>query len=59
MRLFSKASFNEPLFKEVHITNDILQPGESYSKMYGTQPPYNEPQYNKILDFTNILKPKH
>ena len=35
--------FNEPLYKEVlGITNDILQPDRSYSKMYGTEPRYNE-----------------
>ena len=47
--------FNEPLYNEVlGITNDILQPGQSYSKMYGT-----EPRYNKILVITNtIQKPK-
>ena len=36
--------FNEPLFNEVlDITNDILCPGQSYSKMYGIEPRYNEP----------------
>ena len=35
--------FNEPLFNEVlDITNDILRPGQSYSKMYGIEPRYNE-----------------
>ena len=29
--------------------NDILQPSQSYSKMYGT-----EPWYNKILNLTKI-----
>ena len=43
--------FNEPLFNEVlHITNDILRPGQSYSKMYGI-----EPRYNEFLDITNII----
>ena len=33
--------FKEPLFNEVlNITNNILRPGQSYSKMYG--PGYNE-----------------
>ena len=47
--------FNEPLFNEVlDITNDILGPGQSYSKMYGI-----EPRYNEFLDITNIFrKPK-
>ena len=31
------------------IINDILQPGQSYSKMCGTEPRYNEPRYNEIL----------
>ena len=42
--------FNEPLYNEVlGITNDILQPGQSYSilKMYGAGPRYNEPRYNE------------
>ena len=40
--------FNEPLFNEVlDITNEILGPGQSYSKMYGIKPPYNEPRYNE------------
>jgi len=56
--------FNEPLFNEVlDITNDILGPGQNYSKMYGIEPPYNEflditnrirkPQRNIYLDITN------
>ena len=37
--------FNEPLYNEVlGITRIILQPGQSYSKMYGTEPRYNEPR---------------
>ena len=44
--------FNEPLFNELlDITNDILRPGESYSKMYGI-----EPRYNEFLDITNIIQ---
>ena len=44
--------FNEPLFKEVFdITNDILGPGQSYSKMYGI-----EPRYNEFFDITNIIR---
>ena len=52
--------FNEPLYNEVlDITNDFLQPGQNYSKMYGTKPRYNEPRYNEILFITNrIQKPK-
>ena len=57
--------FNELLFNEVlDITNDTLRPGQSYSKMYGiepryNEPRYNEPRYNEFLDITNIIrKPK-
>ena len=47
--------FNEPLFNEaLDITNDILCPGQNYSKMYGI-----EPRYNEFFDITNIIrKPK-
>ena len=47
--------FNEPLFNEVlDITNNILCPGQSYTKMYGIKPRYNE-----FFDVTNIIqKPK-
>ena len=46
--MFNKCKWNtvEPLFNEVlDITNDILCPGQSYSKMYiyGEEPRYNEP----------------
>ena len=40
--------FNEPLFNEVlDITNEILRPGQSYSKMYGIKPRYDELRYNE------------
>ena len=53
--------FNKPLFNEVlDETNNILCPGESYSKMYGIEPRYNEPQYNKFFKIINIIwKRKH
>ena len=36
--------FNEPLYTKVlRITNNFLQPGQSYNKMCGTEPRYNEP----------------
>ena len=43
------------LYNEVLvITNDILQPGQSYNKMYGT-----EPRCNEIVFITStIQKPK-
>ena len=52
--------FNEPLYNEVlGITNDFLQPGQYYSKMYGRQTRFNEPPFNEILVITNkIHKPK-
>ena len=52
--------FNEILSGEVlGITNDILQPGQSYRKMYGTESRYNETRYNEILVITNTIeKPK-
>ena len=41
--------FNEPSFNVVlDITNDILCPRQSYSKMYGIEPRYNEPLYNEL-----------
>ena len=50
--------FNEPLFNKVlDITNNILCPGQSYSKMYGIEPWYNE--FFDIIDIINIIrKPK-
>ena len=47
--------FNELLFNEVlDITNDSLGPGQSYSKMYGI-----EPRYNEFFDITDLIrKPK-
>ena len=48
--------FNEPLFNEVlDITNDILCPSQSYSKMYGIEPRYNKPRYNEFFDITSII----
>ena len=48
--------FNEPLFNKIdQKPNDILKPGQSYSKMYGA-----EPRYNEFLIMTNIIqKPEH
>ena len=49
--------FNEPLFNEfLYIKNDILCPGQSYSKMYGIEPRHNEPRYKKFFDITNIIR---
>ena len=31
---------------------NMLCPGKSYSKMYGTEPRYNDLQYNDIPDIT-------
>ena len=44
--------FNEPLFNKVlDITNDILCPGQSYSKMYGIEPRFNEQIWTVPSDF--------
>ena len=49
--------FNEPLFNEVlDIMNDILGPSQSYSKMYGIEPRYNEPRYNEFRGGSRISK---
>ena len=49
--------FNEPLNNEVlGITNDFLQPGQNYSKMYATELRNNEPRYNEILLITNTIQ---
>ena len=46
--------FNEPHYNAVlGITNDILQPGQSYSKMYGAKPRLNE------LDTTQFFYNEH
>ena len=47
--------FNEPVFNEVlDIMNDFLCPSQSYSKMHGI-----EPRYNEFFDIANIIrKPK-
>ena len=34
------------------ITINMLCPGKSYSKMYGTEPRYNDLRYNDIPDIT-------
>ena len=36
--------------------NNIYRPGKSYSKMYGTEPRFNEPRFNKLLDLTNRFR---
>ena len=49
--------FNEPLFNAVlDITNEILRPGQSYSKMYGIKPRYNEPRYNEFFDINEHIR---
>ena len=41
----------KPLYNEgLVMTNDFLQPGQNYSKMYGT-----EPRFNEILVITNTI----
>ena len=47
--------FNEPLYNEVFgITNDFLQPGQNYGKMYETEPPLYE-----ILVITNTIQKRN
>ena len=47
--------FNEPLYNDVlGMTNDFLQPGQRYNKMYGT-----EPRFNEILVITNTIKKRN
>ena len=36
------------------MTNDFLQPGQRYNKMYGT-----EPRFNEILVITNTIKKRN
>ena len=36
----------------VYITINMLCPGKSYSKMYATEPRYNDLRYNDIPDIT-------
>ena len=44
--------FNEPLYNKVlGIKNDFLQPGQNYSKMYGT-----ETRFNEIIVITNTIQ---
>ena len=44
-KLFTvEPKINEPLCNKVlSLRNDILQPGQSYREMCGTEPRYNEP----------------
>ena len=49
--------YNEPLQNKVlGTTNDFLQPGQRYNKMYGTEPRCDEPRFNEILDITNTIQ---
>ena len=48
--------FNEPLYNEVlGKTNDSLQPGKNYSKMYGAA----ESRFNEILVITNTIQKRN
>lgn len=38
------------------IPNDILQPGKSYSKLYGIELRLKETRYNEILVITNAIE---
>ena len=53
----SKGAFQE--HNEVlGITNDFLQPGQNYSKIYGAETRFNEPRFNVILDRYNEHNPQ-
>ena len=42
--------FNEPLYNELlGLTKDFHQPGQNYSKMYGTESLYKEPRFNEYF----------
>ena len=46
---------NEPIYNEViGITNDFLQPGQNYNKVYGT-----EPRFNEILVTKNTIQKRN
>ena len=38
------------------LTNDIIQPSQRYSKVYGTESPYYESRYNEIPDIMNTIQ---
>ncbi len=45
--------YNDLRYNDIpDITMNILCPGKSYSKMYGTGPRYNDLRYNDISDKT-------
>ena len=46
----------EPWYKEVPaITNDTVQPDQSYIKMYGLEHQYKVPRYNEIPNIMNTI----
>ena len=45
--------YNDPRYNDIpSITINMLCPGKSYRKMYGTEPRYNDLRYNNIPDIT-------
>ena len=45
-----RSRINEPLYNELlGLTKDFHQLGQNYSKMYGTEPLYNEPRFNEYF----------
>ena len=50
--------FNDPRYKDIlGITINMLCPGKSYSKTYGTEPRYNNLRYNNIPVITMSFYP--
>ena len=48
--------YNDPRYNDIPgITINMLCPGKSYSKMYGTEPRHNDLRYNNIPDITMSL----
>ncbi len=49
--------YNDPQYNDIpDITMNILCPGKSYSKMYGTELQFNDLGYNDIPDITVRVK---
>ena len=48
-----RTGLDDPRYNDIpDITMNMLYPGKSYSKMYGTEPRYNDLRYNDIPDIT-------
>ena len=48
--------YNDLRYNDIpDIAINIFQPGQRYSKMYGTKPRFNYPRYNDIPDITTTI----